>query len=141
MPIKLTDPESELEARIEIIPLIDIMFFLLASFMLVSLSMVHLRAIKVQLPTAVSALADSAQDVADVSIDADGRFYLDRQSIGDSALIAQLVGRRQFHHDLRVPISGDKSARHEAVMHALDLIRLAGIQSVAFELQPTSVNP
>ena len=53
MPVKLGSKQpSESEARIEIIPLIDIMFFLLASFMLVSLSMVNLKSVKVNLPTA-----------------------------------------------------------------------------------------
>ena len=57
MPVKLGSklPADETEARIEIVPLIDIMFFLLASFMLVSLSMVNMKSVKVNLPTAVSA--------------------------------------------------------------------------------------
>ena len=58
MPVKLGSklpPENE--ARIEIIPLIDIMFFLLAAFMLVSLSMVNLKGVKVNLPTATTATA------------------------------------------------------------------------------------
>ena len=46
---------SRAEARIEIVPLIDIMFFLLAAFMLVSLSMVNLKSVKVNLPTATTA--------------------------------------------------------------------------------------
>ena len=50
MPVKLVSDESEEQAaRIEIIPLIDIMFFLLAAFMLVSLSMSHFRGLKVEL--------------------------------------------------------------------------------------------
>ena len=56
MPVKLGSklPPENTEARIEIIPLIDIMFFLLAAFMLVSLSMVNLKGIKVNLPTSSS---------------------------------------------------------------------------------------
>ena len=57
MPVKLGSklPPESAEARIEIMPLIDIMFFLLASFMLVSLSMVNLKSVKVNLPTATTA--------------------------------------------------------------------------------------
>ena len=51
------------KARIEIIPLIDIMFFLLAAFMLVSLSMVNLKSVKVNLPTATAATADAQRVV------------------------------------------------------------------------------
>ena len=47
-------PIPHKKARIEIIPLIDIMFFLLASFMMVSLSQVHVKGMKVNLPTGIS---------------------------------------------------------------------------------------
>src|SRR5215212_10276017 len=50
----VTSPIPHKKARIEIIPLIDIMFFLLASFMMVSLSQVHMKGIKVTLPTGAS---------------------------------------------------------------------------------------
>ena len=60
MPVKLGSklPTENAEARIEIVPLIDIMFFLLASFMLVSLSMVNIKSVKVNLPTAATATPD-----------------------------------------------------------------------------------
>ncbi len=48
--MKIATPIPHKKARIEIIPLIDIMFFLLASFMMVSLSQVHMKGIKVKLP-------------------------------------------------------------------------------------------
>ena len=61
MPVKLGSklPTESAEARIEIVPLIDIMFFLLAAFMLVSLSMVNIKSVKVNLPTATTAAPDS----------------------------------------------------------------------------------
>ena len=53
--MKLGLPVKRKHSRIEIIPLIDIMFFLLASFMLVSLSMVQMRGVNINLPTASNA--------------------------------------------------------------------------------------
>ena len=50
----VTSPIPHKKARVEIIPLIDVMFFLLASFMMVSLSQVHMKGIKVNLPTGAS---------------------------------------------------------------------------------------
>ena len=83
MPLKLGPKQSsESEARIEIIPLIDIMFFLLASFMLVSLSMVNLKSVKVNLPTATTATLDTKNDFASISVDKDGAVYLDKQPLG-----------------------------------------------------------
>ena len=52
--MNVSSPIPHKKARIEIIPLIDIMFFLLASFMMVSLSQVHMKGIKVNLPTGQS---------------------------------------------------------------------------------------
>ena len=49
--MRLASPIPHKRARIEIIPLIDIMFFLLASFMMVSLSQTHMKGIKVALPS------------------------------------------------------------------------------------------
>ena len=135
MPVKLDTrlPSESAEARIEIIPLIDIMFFLLASFMLVSLSMVNLKSVKVNLPTAASATTEEKRDFVDISIDKAGSAYLDKKPVDDNQLIAALAGLRRANPDVRIIISGDADARHGDVIHVLDLVRLAGIEKVAFE--------
>jgi biopolymer transport protein ExbD len=135
MPVKLGSrlPAPSDEARIEIIPLIDIMFFLLAAFMLVSLSMVHQRAVPVNLPTASSAQAESRDDFVNLTVDASGQTYLDRKPIGHQELILALGALRQSQSEPRVFISGDRDARHGDVIRVLDLVRMAGIQKVAFE--------
>jgi len=142
MPVKLDSklPNENAEARIEIIPLIDIIFFLLASFMLVSLSMVNLKSVKVNLPTATSATPDSQKDLMDISVNKAGSVFLDKKPVTDNALIGQLVAGRRANPNLRIFISGDKDARHGDVIHVLDLVRLAGIEKVAFEIRPEN-NP
>jgi biopolymer transport protein ExbD len=137
MPVKLNSklPTENAEARIEIIPLIDIMFFLLASFMLVSLSMVNLKSIKVNLPTATSATQELKKNFVDISVDRAGAVFLDKQPISDGQLVANLASSRQANPNLRVFISGDRDARHGDVIHVLDLVRTAGIDKVAFEIQ------
>lgn len=139
MPVKLNSklPESA-EARIEIIPLIDIMFFLLASFMLVSLSMVNLKSVKVNLPTATTAKSDSKKDIVDVSVDQNGGVFLDKKPVGDSELVTGLATAQNANPNLRVFITGDKDARHGQVIHVLDLVRSAGIDKVAFEIRPSN---
>lgn len=142
MPVKLGSklpPENE--ARIEIIPLIDIMFFLLAAFMLVSLSMVNLKGVRVNLPTATTATADSARNLVRVTVDQAGLVYLDDQLVGNNELAMTLHSSRQDNPDLRVLVSGDRDARHGDVIRALDLVRAAGVQQVAFEIQGTLVQP
>ena len=56
--MRVGSPYPHKKARIEIIPLIDIMFFLLASFLLPSLSMMRLQSVKMDLPTAATAKRD-----------------------------------------------------------------------------------
>jgi biopolymer transport protein ExbD len=136
MPVKLgakLPPESE--ARIEIIPLIDVMFFLLASFMLVSLSMVNLKSVKVNLPTATTAALDTKSDFVSISVDKTGTIYFDRQPVGPNELVLKLGAWRHTNENVRVFISGDQEVRYGTVMHALDLVRSTGIQKVAFEIR------
>jgi biopolymer transport protein ExbD len=143
MPLKLVPRQStESEARIEIIPLIDIMFFLLASFMLVSLSMVNLKSVKVNLPTATRATLETKNDFASISVDKDGAVYLDKQPLGPNELMLRLNAWHQTNENLRVFISGDKDVRYGAVIHVLDMVRSTGIQKVAFEIhEPTPAQP
>ena len=51
--------------------------------------------------------------------------------------IPDLIASRAANPNLRIIISGDKDARHGDVIHVLDMVRLAGIDKVAFEIQPT----
>jgi len=143
MPVQLgqkLNPESA-EARIEIIPLIDIMFFLLASFMLVSLSMVNLKSVKVNLPTATTAAPDIKKDIVDISIDKSGGAFLDTKPIAPHELAAALLTLREANPSLRVFISGDRDARHGAVINILDIVRSAGIEKIAFEVRPSESSP
>jgi len=143
MPVKLAPKQSsESEARIEIIPLIDIMFFLLASFMLVSLSMVNLKSVKVNMPTATTATLDTKNDFVSISVDKDGAVYVDKQPVGSNELVLRLNSWHHTNENLRVFISGDQDVRYGTVVHVLDLVRSTGIQKVAFEIrEPKPAQP
>lgn len=139
MPVKLGSKlPVENEARIEIIPLIDIMFFLLAAFMLVSLSLVNLKSVKVNLPTATTATPETRTDFVNISVDKGGLLYLDKQLVGNNELVLLLEAAQATNKNLRVFISGDQDARHGEVIHALDLVRSTGIDKVAFEIRAPS---
>ena len=139
MPVKLASSlPAESEARIEIIPLIDIMFFLLAAFMLVSLSMVNQRNIKVNLPTATAATPESKKNLINIAIDKTGVAYVDGQPIGHNELAANLAALRETNTSARVFVRGDRDARHGDVIRVLDLVRSAGIENIAFEVRESS---
>ena len=138
MPVKLGSklPSESAEARIEIIPLIDIMFFLLAAFMLVSLSMVSMKGVKVNLPTATTATAETKKDFVNISVDKAGLVFFDKKPVGNNELALLLTGLQKTNETARVFISGDVEARHGDIIRVLDLVRAAGIQNVAFEIGP-----
>lgn len=137
MPVRLSsniDRASE-EARIEIVPLIDIMFFLLAAFMLVSLSMVHSRSLNVTLPTASQATTDSPKHIANISIDKSGAPHLDGIALGFHELASALTAFQKTNDQPRVFISGDRDCRHGDIIRVMDLIRAVGIERIGFEVR------
>src|SRR3981081_832667 len=104
MPVKLGTKllTENAEARIEIVPLIDIMFFLLAAFMLVSLSMVNMKSVKVDLPTAARATPETKREFGEISMDKNGGVFLDKKPVGKTELAGALAGLRKANANLRV---------------------------------------
>ncbi len=120
-------------ARIEIVPLIDIMFFLLATFVMVSLSMVKSRGIPVILPAATTSAAQDHKDHVTVSIAETGQLYLDKRELSQEQLVTELRALHKANAELRVFIRGDESARLGLAIAVLDETRKLGITKVAFE--------
>ena len=120
-------------ARIEIVPLIDIMFFLLATFVMVSLSMVKNRGIPVILPAASTSAAQDHKDHVTVSIAETGQLYLDKRELSQEQLVTELRALHEANAELRVFIRGDESARLGLAIAVLDETRKLGITKVAFE--------
>jgi biopolymer transport protein ExbD len=125
-------------ARIEIIPLIDIMFFLLATFAMVSLSMVKNSGIAVVLPQASTASAQDREDHATISITDTGLLYLDKVEMPEERLWEALQQLKFKNPELRLFINGDQNARLGAALQILDKAREIGLSKVAFETRPKS---
>ncbi|MEO8615320.1 MAG: biopolymer transporter ExbD [Luteolibacter sp.] len=135
MPVQLksssSDDEGD-EARIEIIPLIDIMFFLLASFMLVSLSMTQLHRVPLALPAASTGIADSKTPPFQIAIDASGLATWDKKIVTLSEITTRLRAEAT-PQESRVLISADENSRHKHVLAVVNAVRAAGIEKVSFE--------
>ena len=132
--MKIGSPLPHKKARIEIIPLIDIMFFLLASFMLASLSMIRLQSIKMDLPTATTAKRDFKPDILNISVDKRGDIFIDKKEYNTVELQSYLSNKFRVNTNVPVYISGDKDATHGSVIRVLDLVRRSGIQKVSFAI-------
>ena len=132
--MKIGSPLPHKKARIEIIPLIDIMFFLLASFMMVRLTMIKMQSIKMDLPTATQAKRDFKPEIINIAVDKLGDVYLEKNKKTLPDLFAFLTNRVNLNTNIPVYISGDKEATHGSVISVLDLVRKAGIQKVSFAI-------
>ena len=128
-------PIPRKKARIEIIPLIDIMFFLLASFMMVSLSQVHMKGIKVNLPSGVSGQTQTKREYISVSVDKDGHYFFDKDEVADEELMNRLRRVHESAPEAKVFVRGDRDSVHLNVTHALDIIRSAGFYKISFEIK------
>ncbi len=133
-----TTPGGHKKARIEIIPLIDIMFFLLASFMLVSMSMIKLQAIETKLPEAQTAKPVDKPDFTAIGIDSKGQYYYDKDKnpIPVTDIPARLNGRyKEKGDDLKVFINADEATSYASVVAVLDQLKSMGITKVSFPVK------
>ena len=129
----IPSPRGQKRARIEIIPLIDIMFFLLATFVMVSLSMVKNQGIPVRLPAAATGQPEERKDAATITVSATGQLYLDKEELSLDALAAKLAALKSAKAELKIFINGDEDARLGLAIEVLDTTRQLGISKVAFE--------
>lgn len=134
MPVKLqsADSEHEEEARIEIVPLIDIMFFLLASFMMVSLSMTQIHRVNLKLPTSSAAVSENKVPPIHLAIDQFGVSTWDSQVVTPTEITQRLVDLKP-DENTRVLIGADQDCRHQHVLAVLDAVKAAKIEKVSFE--------
>ena len=133
--MQVTSPIPKHHARIEIIPLIDIMFFLLASFMMVSLSQVTMKGMKVNLPFGASGETQSKKDYVSLSVDKEGTYYFDKEVIALEAIHGRLVQVYRANPEAKVFIRGDIDAVHGNVVRMLDQIRASGFTKLSFEIK------
>jgi biopolymer transport protein ExbD len=139
--MKIGSPLPHKKARIEIIPLIDIMFFLLASFMMVSLTMVKMQSIKMDLPTATAAQRDFKPEMVNIAVDKIGDLYIEKQRKTIVEVHQYLTNKVAHNTNLPVYISGDKDATHGSVIRVLDIVRREGIQKVSFAITSQKSKP
>ena len=131
--MNIPSPRGARKARIEIIPLIDIIFFLLATFVMMSLSMIKNRGIPVNLPVASSGTAQERRDYAAITVTAEGDLYFNKDAMNLEGIIERLEALKDANADSRVFIHGDAKAKFGMAVTVLDEIRKVGITRVAIE--------
>ena len=133
--MKIHSPLARKRVRLEIIPLIDIMFFLLASFMMVSLQMQKVRTLKASLPTATQITSTSKPDMIKIKVDPYGLPSVDNKSLTFPELSLLLSERVRTNAHVPVYLSGARSTTHGEMVYVLDFVKRAGVERVAFAVK------
>lgn len=122
------------KSRIEMIPLIDIVFLLLAAFIYATLSMAVHRGLAVALPSSAATEIEKNL-VLSVSIDRDGTVYLDTQPIPLGELTRALASRAEGQDNPGVLLYADKQVDYQDLFRVLDRIKLAGLHQISLQAE------
>ncbi len=126
-------PGGAKKARIEIIPLIDVIFFLLATFVLFTLSLNKSGGLSVALPAVQTSEPRDPGDSVTLSVRDDGTLGWDKELITLDQFQVRLEAFKQVGQDPRVLINGDEDALFAQVRYVVDEVRKAGISQVLIE--------
>ena len=128
-------PREVKRARIEIIPMIDTIFFLLVFFMITSLSMVPMSAHRVDLPSSETAALKPQEKVV-VTISKEGDYYVDRARVTESQIRPLVAARVSEDPTVAVIINCDKNQKLDKFQRAFDLIKQANAGTVMIATAP-----
>ena len=123
------------KARIEIIPMIDTMFFLLVFFMVATLSMTIQRGLPVNLPSSASAKAD-IPDTVSITVTADGAVFVNKEAVSVQELRDRLREVQQAQTEPSVVVNADEAVRYGLVVQVLDAVKQAGLTKLAIATKP-----
>lgn len=119
------------KARIEMIPLIDIIFLLLVFFIYAMLSMTVQRGLNVSVPQALTG-AINQEEYVSITINSENEIYLNKEKINMQDLPARIKDIKGHKPDHKIFINGDEKARLGITIEILDQLRAQGIKEVNF---------
>lgn len=121
------------KARIEIIPLIDVIFFLLATFVLFTLSLNRIQSLPVVLPAATNTKPTGPDTSVTIQVSGEGALFWNRELIDMAELPSRIAIYKTQTEDPRILIAGDERARFGQTVAVLDEVRQAGIEKFSVE--------
>jgi len=122
------------KARIEMLPLIDIVFLLLVFFIYAMLSMAVHRALPVVLPSSTTAVVTQKQALS-VTVKADGSVYVDKKFVSMANLKSVLQNMTTGKNDSGVFLFAERTLSYQKLFQVLDQIRLAGIHRISLQAE------
>ena len=126
-------PDDELITGINVTPLVDITLVLLIIVM-VTATWVVSKTIPLDVPP--SATSESTPTTLAVSVDREGRTYLDARPVDDVELRARIAAAHRSDPQARAIVAADGSTSHRAVVRVIDLLRQEGVTRLAIHVRP-----
>jgi len=126
--------QTSRKVRIEMLPLIDIVFLLLVFFIYAMLSMAVHRGLPVLLPTSASAKIDK-ELIVSVTIKSDETIYVDKEKIGLNDLASLLKTKAETDKDVGILLFADRSLSYQKLFQVLDQIKMAGIHRISLQAE------
>ena len=117
--------------HIEIIPMIDVMMFLLVFFVLISLNVIPALGIKTQLPGAAHAQQLKPQNKAAITLGLDERLQLDGKDLNQSDLVAQLKAMENPDEKMVIILNSDAGVEVARLVSVMDVLKGSGFSSVS----------
>ncbi len=114
--------------RVEVIPMIDIMMFLLVFFVVLSVNMIAGTGVDMKLPGSKTT-EDIEEATITVGVKKDNQFIVDGETISGENLTSKLLELKE-NRKVAVIIAGDKDVELETLINVMDSVRGAGINSV-----------
>ena len=118
--------------RIEMLPLIDIVFLLLVFFIYAMLSMAVHRGMKVVLPSSSTAKIDKHLELS-VTIRSDGTVYVDKEQVPLELLTEALKRKAGSNNEAGVLLFADRNLPYQELFGVLDRIRMAGLHRISLQ--------
>ena len=137
--MKLNYENPEQEVRIELIPLIDVIFCILTFFILAAVTLTRQMAINVDLPRASTGTAQM-RELLIVSVDPVGQTYIEQQRVSRKQLYESLLNFRQSSPTGLIVLYASRLSSYNDVVEVLDLLRSVGGSRVALATLPSSAS-
>ena len=122
--------EPRRKARIEIIPMIDVMMFLLVFFVLISINVIPALGIKTALPKSSEAQEEKSVKNAVITLAKTGEVQLDGDPVTLDALAPRLQAMQKPDQSLNIMINGDEAVQMQRLVDVMDALKDSGFDSV-----------
>lgn len=120
------------KTRIEMIPLIDVIFLLLVTFIFFTMSMTLHRGIPIELPSSSTAKVQQ-KDFVEISVRKNGSVFFNKREVSMAELLVEVESLCRASSDTKIIISGDGGASYETIVSVLDVIRKSGVTKVSLD--------